>query len=343
VSLKRIGEAALNRWVDELVGEGKVVGVRATGDRFEFAPLACAAELRLDYDVTLIPPGKVCFQPPREVLLRFVGARYESVLEREPFVLFGVHPYDMAAINQMDKVFARDHYDGHYMARRQSATIVACDVETPSENVFAGCMGTAVVEEGFDVLLTRIGGDYVVDARTEKGEALVAGLADAPDAGAEDLRAREQVWERNKERLRRHELKVEPGELPAVLSRPGADEHPVWKEKSERCFSCGSCNVVCPTCYCFDVQDDVGWDLRTGERARLWDGCMLERFARVAGGHNFRGERFQRYRHRFYRKGAYIPRMIGECGCVGCGRCITACVADIANPVAVFNTLLEVE
>ena len=33
----------------------------------------------------------------------------------------------------------------------KNATIVACDVQNPSDNVFAGCMGTATVREGFDI------------------------------------------------------------------------------------------------------------------------------------------------------------------------------------------------
>jgi ferredoxin len=63
----------------------------------------------------------------------------------------------------------------------------------------------------------------------------------------------------------------------------------------------------------------------------------------VAGGHNFREETVQRYRHRYYRKGKYVPDMIGECACVGCGRCLTVCVANIADPPEVFNRLKEGE
>jgi len=336
---KKVKPAALNTWVDSLVAQTKVIGVTAKDDYFDFVPLPSAAELRLDYDVTLTPPGKVCLQPAREVLLRFQGAAFETVLDEEPFVLFGVHPYDVVAISQMDKVFSKDNVDTHYMARREAATIVACDMQAVSENCFAGCMGSATVEDGFDVLLTRIGEDYVVDARTEKGAALVKGLADAPDADQKDLAARAEAQEQNRAEARKHELNVSPDDLPELLGRSA--DHPVWEEKAELCFSCGSCTNICPTCYCFDVQDDVNWDLTSGERSRVWDGCQLEKFARVAGGHNFRSDRAARFRHRYYRKGKYVPEMIGECACVGCGRCISACVAKIAHPVEVYNRLLE--
>jgi len=341
MSLRKITAQTVYSWVDDLIAGTKVIGVQAKEDRFDWGPLFAASDLRLAYDVSLTPPGRACFQPPEELMLRFDGADYRTVLADEPFVLFGVHPYDMVAINQMDRVFAKDHWDVHYMTRRQAATIVACDVQTPSKNVFAGYMGTAVVDEGFDVLLTRLDGSYLVDVRTDKGEALAASLADQPTADEADLAARQQVWEDNEKELRKHELKAPPGQWAELLEK-GYD-HPVWEEMAELCFSCASCNTVCPTCYCFDVQDDVTWDLKSGGRSRLWDGCLLAKFARVAGEHNFRDKRCERYRHRYYRKGKYVPEMIGQCACVGCGRCISACVADIANPVVVFNRLLEGE
>jgi ferredoxin len=168
-------------------------------------------------------------------------------------------------------------------------------------------------------------------------------LADAGEPTDEDLKARQQLWEDNEERLSRHEVNFDPEQLPELLGRKEKENHPVWKEKAELCFSCGSCTNVCPTCYCFDVQEDVNWDMESGERKRRWDGCQLVSFAEVAGSHNFRPEPYQRYRHRYYRKGKYVPEMIGECACVGCGRCITACVAKIANPPEIYNRLMEDE
>jgi ferredoxin len=200
-------------------------------------------------------------------------------------------------------------------------------------------MNTAVLEEGGDVLLTRINDDYLVEGRSAKGEALMKALAGEPDAGAGDLQFRKMVWDHNRKLLRRHELKMKPEDLPALLEK--SYDHPVWEEKSKRCFSCGSCNLVCPTCYCFNVRDDVRWDLQNGERVRTWDGCMLSEFALVAGGHNFRRKKAERYRHRYYRKGKYLFDQHRQIACVGCGRCIGACVSKIANPVEVYNRLAE--
>ena len=339
MSVKKIDRAALNSWVESCIAARTVYGVQAKGERFVFGRLHRAEDLRLDYDVTILPPKKY-FQPQQEALLRFDrNGDCESVLADDPFVLLGVHPYDMVAISQMDTVFTQDEKDIHYMRRRENAVIVVSDVEMASPNVFAGCMGTATVDKGFDVLLTRIGDTYLVDARTAKGEELIRELAEAPNAEEADLQAREEVWKENTELLRRHDLRVPLTELPGLLAESA--EHPVWAEKARDCYSCGSCNLVCPTCYCFDVKDEVDWDLQCGKRCRTWDACLLKDFAIVAGNHNFRRRRKDRYRHRYYRKGQYMPEKMGEVACIGCGRCITACTTKIANPVEVYNALLE--
>jgi heterodisulfide reductase subunit C len=160
------------------------------------------------------------------------------------------------------------------------------------------------------------------------------------EATTADLGKRKAVQDKNIATLNKHQLECKPSFLPKLLEK--AYHHPIWEEKAELCYSCGSCNQVCPTCYCFDVQDEVNWDLKTGCRYRAWDGCLLQNFATVAGDHNFRKKRADRFRHRLYRKGKYVPSKIGgQIACVGCGRCVSACTSHIANPVDIYNTILE--
>ena len=298
-----------------------------------------AASLRLDYDVTILPPKKY-FQPPVETLVEFeIKGGYKSVYDTEKFVLIGVHPYDMTAINQMDELFRQDNYDSHYMARRCNATIIACDVVTASKDVFASSMKTATVKQGYDILLTDIGDSYVVEAATEKGQ-LLLDRAKTDKATADDIKAREALWKKNEKELNKHPLNCQLTQIPELLD--GAYNHPVWEEKAKTCFSCGSCNQVCPTCYCFNVKDDVNWDLKSGDRKRTWDGCLLDGFTKVTPNHEFRSKKSDRFRHRLYRKGKYVPLKIGgQIACVGCGRCVSACLPDIANPVTVYNKLFE--
>jgi Fe-S oxidoreductase len=100
------------------------------------------------------------------------------------------------------------------------------------------------------------------------------------------------------------------------------------------------CTKVCPTCYCFDVNDEVDLKLQKGKRVRVWDSCQIEKFAVVAGGHNFRTRRALRQRHRFMRKGKYQFEAYGLMGCVGCGRCAEACLVHI-TPVDTYNALFR--
>jgi len=85
---------------------------------------------------------------------------------------------------------------------------------------------------------------------------------------------------------------------------------------ARRCFSCGTCTNVCPTCYCFDVFDNLNVDTVSGKRERVWDSCQLKVFSEVAGGENFREHRSNRLRHRMFRKGKYIFERTGRLGCV---------------------------
>lgn len=341
MSVSTVTKEQFSAFVSALIGsDQKVVGVQAKSDKFAFGELTDAADLRLDYDVTILPPKKYIL-PQKEALLQFeVGGAAKTVEKGVKQVLLGVHPYDMIAINQMDELFSQDEYDTHYMNRRNNITIIACDVVTPSEHVFAASMNTATCNEGYDILLTDIGSGYVVDAPTEKGQTLVKMMSGAVEATDADLDKRKAVREKNEAALNRHTLECKPSFIPKLLDK--AYDHPVWEEKARLCYSCGSCNQVCPTCYCFDVQDEVNWDLKTGTRCRAWDGCLLENFATVAGDHNFRKKRADRFRHRLFRKGKYVPGKIGgQIACVGCGRCINACTAKIANPVEIYNTILE--
>jgi hypothetical protein len=87
--------------------------------------------------------------------------------------------------------------------------------------------------------------------------------------------------------------------------------------------------MVCPTCYCFDVCDEVALGGRAGQRVRTWDSCLFKTHALVAGGENFRESRASRVKFRFYHKQRGFVAEYGRPSCVGCGRCSTMCPAGI--------------
>lgn len=184
-------------------------------------------------------------------------------------------------------------------------------------------MGTLTADEGYDLHLTDLGNRYAVDVGTQTGEQLLAKYANARSAKQEDIQQLNAVigakWPKFPYRL-----DFDVSELPSILEL--SMKSPLWKELGGRCLACAACTNVCPTCFCFDVRDEVELNLVDGQRVRQWDSCQLDEFATVAGGHNFRASRALRQRHRFMRKGKYILDSHKHLGCVGCGRYARACI-----------------
>jgi len=338
MSLMILDKGAVAPLVNALMADYRVVGPQAKGPKFAFEPITDPAQLRLDYDTTILPPKKV-FQPPEERLATFTRQgepSVETVIEAVPTVLLGVHTCDLRAIQLLDQAFSEEYADAHYLERRKQTVIVSLECLEPcDEHAFCKSMGTLTTGEGYDLHLTDLGAAYAVDVATEKGEQLLADYATMGKATDAEMRRLNEVLGAKWPRFT-YRLNFEAAELPAMMST--AYDHPLWDELGERCLACGSCTNVCPTCYCFNVFDEVNMALTEGERRRRWDSCQLDEFARVAGGENFREARKDRQRHRFMRKGKYITEKFGELGCVGCGRCIRACVANISI-VDGFNTI----
>ncbi|MCI0470480.1 MAG: 4Fe-4S dicluster domain-containing protein [Candidatus Aminicenantes bacterium] len=325
-------------FVDKKISEKKsrIVGVVKKGSRYAFDDLAEAKDLQLDYDVTILPPKKY-FQPPKEVLLKFVPkdpASYTAVEDNEPITIIGVHYYDLAGIYMMDRAFSEGEADKHYLGKRENSLLIGLYPTKPFKYRFS----KSVVKDQFhkvaDLMLIDMGDDFAVEVVSAKGKAFMVGSkVTKSDFTLKDIEtAKNRVKDDQK-------IPVAVEISPEYLSRNF--RHPAWDYFGDKCFSCGSCVLVCPTCYCFDVREEVELSLAQGERIRVWDGCMLEDFALVADGHNFRKERGSRFRHRIFRKGKYLPEQYRYYGCVGCGRCADACTADIAGPVKVFKYMLE--
>ena len=335
-----ISKEGLKSMIESLIKEMEVVGVKARHGKYVYDRIANFEELCFDYDVTVIPPTKY-LRPPRENLLGFKISdepRVEPVLETAPRAIIGVHPYDIRAIKLLDEVFMTTNPDPNYISRRQNTIIIGVDILNPSPYSFAPSMGAHLTETGFDLLLTDIGVDYMVTVGSEKGAELLRKYAQLREPTGDEIAKQRAVREEALAKFKLF-LDVPKERLPKLLEENYDD--PYWESRSQTCLSCGSCVMVCPTCFCFDVQDEVSLNLKEGERFRRWDGCMLVDFAKVATGENFRLDKESRFRHRIFRKGKYILERYGIVGCVGCGRCKTACLADIAFTQEAFNAIAE--
>ncbi len=310
---------------------------------FQFARVRPDSPLRLeDWDsgtpreafrasANPVPPGKL-LSPPGETLFRFrrdPDGRLEffPVLDDAPRIIAGIRPCDLHAIHLLDGIQSAGVPDPHYLSRRGHTTLIAHDCLQPcDEHCFCDAVGALRQRQGADLFLTPMEDGLLVEVLSEKGAALVEGAGFSPCG---DREARLAWAEGQRARPFGRPLPASPEAIAGILAGSGAS--PVWREHSERCFSCGTCNLVCPTCYCFDVSDDI--DLAApaeGRRCRTWDGCMLPDFAQVAGGHDFRPGTAARQHHRVARKFQYLPRQMATGShCVGCGRCGHQCTVDI--------------
>ncbi len=332
-----ISKSNFKSMVDKMIQNMEVVGVKARQGKYVYDRITTADELRMDHDVTVTSPTKYLF-PAKETILKYDLKDFqksEPVIDKTKRAIVGIHPYDINAIEMLDEAFVNLNPDPNYIARRQNSLIIGVDCLNPSASSFSAAMGSNIAESGYDLMLTDIGDKYMVSVGSQKGADLLGSIP-VSEPAVEDI-ARQKIV--RDEALHKYQLSLDvPREvLPKLLE--DAYDDPYWEERSSTCLSCGSCVMVCPTCFCFDVQDDVALNLKDGERTRLWDGCMLVDFARVAGGENFRHDKASRFRHRIYRKGKYVLERFGKLGCVGCGRCSIACLADIASPVEAFNAI----
>ncbi len=340
--MKIISKEDFHNFVNALIEDDSwnVIGVKSRGNKFAFASLESAQELRLDYDVTLLPPKKYFF-PQRETLFTYDlsdGFSAKNPEETKPMVIIGVHPYDIVALLHMDEIFRETKSDPFYFKKRDSSVIIGVNIQKMSKWNFSSLMGSANVDYGYDLMLTDLGNRYAISVGSQKGEELLSKYAkNVTTALARDIQV---AGQKRHEVMNMSQQKFDfsPELIPELL-RDSYGKSGFWEKHSENCLACGSCVLVCPTCYCFDVKDNPDLSLEHGERMRTWDGCLLEDFAKIASGENFRATRPTRYRHRYFKKGKYLFDRFGFVSCVGCGRCSSNCLPNIANPVNLFNDM----
>jgi hypothetical protein len=179
----------LGNFVADLKKDREVLGPVAKVDEFVFAPIDDVGALCLDYDTTILPPAKKFIHMPGEVLFEFESAVHgkDQALD-EQRVLFGVHACDLNGLLSLDKVFLETYPDPYYKSRRENTLIIALNCVSPCKNGFCASFNTGPeADMGFDLCLTDIGDQFVVDVGSDKGKELVSGLTPATNEDFVDL------------------------------------------------------------------------------------------------------------------------------------------------------------
>jgi sulfhydrogenase subunit beta (sulfur reductase) len=229
-----------------------------------------------------------------------------------------------------------------WAGERDGAFLVAVNCTEPGGTCFCASMGTGPkATTGFDIALTEVleGKDhyFTAEAGSERGEALLAEVG-ADQASKAQAKAAERL------------LVKAAGHMGRVMETAGlADllrqslEHPHWQEVAKRCLTCANCTLVCPTCFCANVEESTDLSGVHAERVRRWDSCFNYEFSLIHGGPH-RASPAARYRQWMTHKLAWWFDQFGVSGCVGCGRCITWCPVgiDITAEVVAIRSSQEV-
>ncbi|WP_288704146.1 4Fe-4S dicluster domain-containing protein [uncultured Ruminococcus sp.] len=283
--------------------------------------------------------AKDFFFPQTENLMDFKveGKNIEVIDTRsecEDFVLFGVRACDVKSFEVLDRVFLAEPVDSYYKNRREHGIILSLACTRPQETCFCGTFGIDAAEPEGDVVCYKTADALYLDAKSEKGNALLDSLTclteDADTAPVEAQKAQTRTY---LAKLPLADLKTD-GFGAGTTSK--FFDAPEWKELSATCLGCGTCTFVCPTCQCYDIKDfNTGHGVK---RFRCWDSCMYSDFTKMSAGQP-RLTQLERFRQRFMHKLVYYPtNNDGLFSCVGCGRCLAKCPIQM-NIVKVMKKL----
>ena len=323
----KLARQTVEQWPSGLLASGwRVLAPVAAAGQTEYRELTAGAAQPTGLGKGLPRQSpKSSWFPRSEPVLKFRRKNREWTmedpqLEFPKLLVFGARPCDAAAPEILAPLFGWDFHDPFFERRLKNIAFIVLACREPAD---AACFCTSVGvdpagEKSGDVVLTELAdGSFAAEARTETGRQLLALLP--PSDETCDLTALRQEI-RGKIPVRFSAKSVAEG-----LRRRFSD--PLWERSARSCLGCGTCAFVCPTCHCFDLQDEMrGCE---GVRQKNWDACAFPLFTLHTSGHNPRPDQSSRWRQRLSHKFSYYPEKFGRVLCTGCGRCLRLCPAGM--------------
>ena len=257
---------------------------------------------------------KNVFLPAKEVLAINNKSQFDAETKR---IAWGMNILDLQAFSMFEQVFEKDAF---FQKRRQNTYIVGftngIEDDLRKYKVFHQKYEEDVLEHLiFDVFIERQkNGNFIFFSGSEKGQRLLE------ENGIKDF-----------ENIEFAGLVPEEGIDPRILENRKAvefsEKHPMWNELAKICLACGKCSINCPTCFCFDQQDEPTID--GVKKTRQWTTCFYPEFSKVAGGFKELDSIKKKLYYWYYHKFVRIPDEFSYYGCVSCMRCYKTCPVGI--------------
>jgi sulfhydrogenase subunit beta (sulfur reductase) len=284
-------------------------GTRALG-RLDEGPLA------LEGGHLPRKPTEVFFPQIEQVLTAGPDGVVVQGPPAKPLLVVGFTAQDADCLEFIDRFFSAEYRDDVYFNKRDGSVVVCVSGRCGADGELLKIAGGKC-----DLELICDGRRYLVAAYSQAGKALAERISGGEEAPAETLAELQGA----SDALPTDDLELLEAASKLILEEKVPEEF--WQGVADRCIACTSCNLVCPTCTCFDVLDrTVGQSV---QRWRLWDSCQLDGFMREASGHNPMGQEHQRTRRRIHHKLAADVARWGHITCYLCGRCDEACPTGI--------------
>jgi len=326
----KIEKAKFKQFIDHLRNDFTVFAPTSDGHS-AFGEVDSAEDVITDIQMTRKSPKEIFF-PQTEIIFKYdEGGIQTPENTNKPFAVWGVRPCDAKGLTLLDKVFGNakqkpdDPYfqDPLWKVKYDNALIFTLACNAPASTCFCHWFnGSPFDREGSDVFVVDAGEVFLFEPVSDKGTAYISKLKNRVQATEDDV-ARIKALKEEAESLLN-----ESTDLKSLNSRlTKIWDEPVWDEISAKCINCAACAFTCPTCHCFDVQDEG--KRKRGKRIRTWDTCMFPIFTKEASGHNPRSLSKDRVRQRVMHKFSYFFDSYDEFLCTGCGRCVQVCPVNL--------------
>lgn len=375
-SLVKIAKTELQAIVQELQGLGyRTIGPQIVDSAIVYDELDSVDQLPIGYideqdggRYRLTKSGTAWFDyvvgphslknylfPPRDTLLELqrvddTWQPREPETQHFPLAVIGPRSCDLHALRIQDRVFLGQQYvDPAYQSRREGLFVVAVNCRRAAATCFCHSMKTGPsVTFGFDLALTELDEQFVVQIGSQQGATVIAAAQWSPCSTVEMAEARSAPEQLRQQMDRRSAAQNDNSDgRPRKRHLDTTDihdllldnlEHPRWQVVAERCLVCANCTMVCPTCFCSSVEEvtDLTGDQVTRERS--WASCFTSEHSYMSSG-AVRKSTASQYRQWLTHKLATWIDQFDTSGCVGCGRCITWCPVgiDLTEEVAAIR------